>query len=266
MLADTLFHVPRATGLQLLQKRGERGAHELTSWRLRLDAGGAERFVAPGEETVVVLQQGSGVLQIDGTEWDVGRRSVFDERATALYLPPGRVLSARASAPLEAILISTPAPSGGEPLLVRPPDVQPKARGRFTYAREVHDLFINDPQVRRLLVGETYNPAGHWSSFPPHKHDGRDGEPMLEEVYHFRIDPPQGFAHQMLYSSDGESVTHVVRDGDAVLLPYGYHPVSAPPGYRVYYLWALAGAERRMALYEDPAHTWIHDAPEELVQ
>ena len=45
-----------------------------------------------------------------------------------------------------------------------------------------------------------------------------------------------------------------------MLLPYGYHPVSAPPGYRVYYLWALAGDERRLVPYEDPQHRWIHDA------
>ena len=81
------------------------------------------------------------------------------------------------------------------------------------------------------MVGETFNPPGHWSSFPPHKHDGKNGEPFLEEVYHFRVSPAHGFGHQMLYTDDGESVTHQVRDGDAVLLPYGYHPVSSPPGY-----------------------------------
>jgi 5-deoxy-glucuronate isomerase len=124
----------------------------------------------------------------------------------------------------------------------------------------VHDLFVTDPHAHRLMVGETFNPPGHWSSYPPHKHDGRDGEPKLEEIYYYRIDPPQGFGHQMLYTADGESVTHVVRDGDAVLLPYGYHPVAAPPGYKLYYLWAMAGAERKLALHEDPAHKWIHDA------
>ena len=58
MLTDTLFHVPRAPGLQLLQRRGEHGARELTSWRLCLDAGRSERYSVPDEETVVVLQQG----------------------------------------------------------------------------------------------------------------------------------------------------------------------------------------------------------------
>ena len=261
MLNETLFHVPRADGLQLLHRRGEHGARELTSWRLRLDAGGVEQFVAPDEETVVVLQEGRGRFSVDGRDWAVGRSNVFSECASALYLPPGQTLSVRADTRLEAILVSTPESSGGTAALVRPEDVVVRARGRGVYAREVHDELVTDPHARRLMVGETFNPPGHWSSFPPHKHDGRDGEPVLEEVYHYRLDPPQGFGHQMLYTSDGESVTHIVRDGDAVLLPYGYHPVSAPPGYRLYYLWAMAGAERRLALHEDPAHTWIHDAP-----
>ena len=137
--------------------------------------------------------------------------------------------------------------------------MHPLARGRANYSREVHNIFVDDGHVRRLMVGETFNPPGNWSSFPPHKHDGRDGEPTLEEVYYFRVDPPQGFGQQMLYTNDGECVTHAVKDGDAVLLPYGYHPVSAPPGYRLYYLWGMAGEQRKLALHEDPAHKWIHD-------
>jgi 5-deoxy-glucuronate isomerase len=259
MLNDTLFRVPRAEGLQLLQRRGEHGARELTSWRLRLAPGGRQDFAANGEETVVVLQEGRGTFSAAGHEWTVERSGVFTERATALYLPPGISLRVSAETRLEAVLVSTPAEPGGEPALVDPAAVRVQARGKGLYAREVHDILVTDPHARRLMVGETFNPPGHWSSFPPHKHDGRDGEPVLEEVYHYRVDPPQGFGHQMLYSADGETTTHAVRDGDAVLLPYGYHPVSAPPGYRLYYLWAMAGAQRRLALHEDPAHRWIHD-------
>jgi len=261
MLAETLFRVPRTEGLQLLQRRGERGARELTSWRVCLLPGKSERFVADGEETVFVLQQGSGTLTIDDQRWTVSRPGVFDARATALYIPPGKTVTITANEALEAVLVSTPAPAGGAPALAGPADVTVNSRGRGIYTREVHDIFVRDAHARRLMVGETFNPAGHWSSFPPHKHDGRNGEPWLEEVYHFRIDPAQGFGHQVLYTNDGESVTHQVRDGDAVLLPYGYHPVSSPPGYRLYYLWAMAGDERKLALYEDPAHAWIHDAP-----
>ena len=262
MLANTLFRVPRAEGLQVLQRRGEHGARELTSRRLRLAPGGTASFSSPNEETVVVLQEGSGTFAAGGRSWAVGRAGVFTERATALLLPPGVELAVTAETTLEAVLVSTPAPAGGEAVLLGPDAVQVNQRGRGNYAREVHDLFVRDPHGRRIMVGETFNPPGNWSSYPPHKHDGKDGEPTLEEVYHFRLDPPQGFGHQMLYTTDGEAVTHTVRDGDAVLLPYGYHPVSSPPGYRLYYLWAMAGQERRLALHEDPAHRWIHDAPD----
>jgi len=259
MLSETLLRTPRVDGRQELLRRGTHGAHELSISRLRVAAGRTEELVVPGEETIVVLQQGRGLFAAAGREWIVSRANVFDERATALYLPPDTALRVTASTPLEAVLVSAAAAHGGEPAIVGPGDVRVNPRGRGSYAREVHDLFVTDPHAHRLMVGETFNPPGHWSSYPPHKHDGRDGEPKLEEIYYYRIDPPQGFGHQMLYTADGESVTHVVRDGDAVLLPYGYHPVSAPPGYRLYYLWAIAGAERKLALHEDPAHRWIHE-------
>jgi 5-deoxy-glucuronate isomerase len=259
MLADTLFRVPRTEGLQLLHRRGEHGARELTSYRLRLSPGQTARYASPAEESVLVLQQGKGTLAADGKSWQVSRSGVFTERATALLLPPGTEVTVTAETTLEAVLVSAPSPAGGELVLVGPDAVQVNQRGRANYSREVHDIFVRDPHGRRLMVGETFNPPGNWSSYPPHKHDGRDGEPVLEEVYHFRLDPPQGFGHQMLYTNDGETVTHAVRDGDAVLLPYGYHPVAAPPGYKLYYLWAMAGEERKLALHEDPAHKWIHE-------
>ena len=262
MLTDTLYRVRRIDGLQNLQRRGEGGAKELTSSRLRLGAGATHRYQVAGEETILVLQEGRGTFKAAGSEWPLARRGVFEERASALYLPPGTPLIVTAQEPLEAIVFSTPSTDGGgHPAMIGPDDVRVNARGRETYAREVHDLFVSDSHARRLMVGETFNPPGHWSSFPPHKHDGRDGEPVLEEIYYYRLSPPQGFGHQMLYTADGECQTHTVKDGDAVLLPYGYHPVSSPPGYALYYLWAMAGAERRLALHEDPAHRWIHDEP-----
>jgi len=259
MLSETLVRTPRIDGLQPLLRRGTRGAHELSIARLRVAPGRTEEFIAPAEETVVVVQEGRGTVAANGREWTVSRADVFTERATAMYLPPNTTLRVTAATPLEAVLVSAATAAGGETALVGPDDVRVNARGRGSYAREVHDIFVTDPHARRLMVGETFNPPGHWSSYPPHKHDGRDGEPKLEEIYYYRIDPPQGFGHQMLYTAEGEAVTHIVRDGDAVLLPYGYHPVSAPPGYRLYYLWAIAGAQRKLALHEDPAHRWIHD-------
>jgi 5-deoxy-glucuronate isomerase len=243
-----------------LQRRGEGGARLLTTRRLVLDAGQSIRFLSPDEETIAVLQDGSGTFTVPGQSWPVSRGSVFTQPATALWLPPNVDLRVDASTRLEAVFVSTPAPDGGAPVLHGPQDIQVNRRGRDTYVREVHDIFVRDPHVRKLMVGETFNPPGMWSSYPPHKHDGRDGEPVLEEMYYYRVDPPQGFGHQMQYTADGESITHDVRDGDLVLIPYGYHPVSAAPGYRLYYLWAIAGAERKLAVYEDPAHRWVTQA------
>jgi 5-deoxy-glucuronate isomerase len=261
MLSETLFRRPRAAGIHIIQKRGEKGARELTTRRLVLDAGTSASFRLDDEETVVVLQEGKGTWSAGGGKWSVSRSNVFKERATALCLPPGTEATFSADTRMEAVLMSTPAPAGGDVAITTPAEVEGVARGRGNYTREVYNLFVTDSHARRLMVGETFNAPGNWSSYPPHKHDGRDGEPTLEEVYYFRVDPPQGFGHQMLYTADGESVTHAVRDGDAVLLPYGYHPVSAPPGYRLYYLWGMAGEQRKLALHEDPAHRWIHDAP-----
>lgn len=258
MLNETLYRIRRIEGLQQLQKRGEGGARELTSSRLRLSAGASHRYQIAGEETVLVLQEGKGTFATPDGTFTLARKNVFDERASAVYLPPGVTLTVTAETALEAILVSTPAPSGGHAAATLPDTVEVNARGKGNYSREVHNVFVTDAHAKRLMVGETFNPPGNWSSYPPHKHDGKDGEPVLEEVYYYRISPPQGFGQQLMYTNDGECTTHTIRDGDAVLLPYGYHPVSAPPGYKLYYLWAMAGVERRLALHEDPAHTWIH--------
>jgi 5-deoxy-glucuronate isomerase len=265
LLAHTLIRRPRTNGLALIERSGTpHGPRELSMWRLRLDAGGTATFSLDHEEMVVVLQEGRARLRAGDGTWTASRLGVFAERATAVYVPPGLTFSAEAETPLEAVVVSAPAAAGGEAACIGPSEVEVHARGQSNYAREVHDIFVRDPFVRRLMVGETFNPPGHWSSFPPHKHDGRDGEPSLEEMYYFRIQPPQGWGQQMLYTADGESVAHIVRDGDAVVLPYGYHPVCSPPGYYLYYLWALVGAERRLALFEDPDHRWIHhgDTPQ----
>jgi 5-deoxy-glucuronate isomerase len=118
---------------------------------------------------------------------------------------------------------------------------------------------MGDEEADSLLVCEVRTPGGHWSSYPPHKHD-RDalpGESFLEETYYHRISPPQGFALQRVYTGDGSlDETLVVRDGDTVLVPRGYHTVSAPPGYDLYYLNVMAGPVREWAVANDPDHEW----------
>ena len=197
MLADTLIRTPRTPGLSVIQPAGAHGARELAGWRIHLAPGQSVTHSRPGEEMVVVLQEGRGRFLAAGTTFAVSRLSVFTERASALYLPPGVAVTIEADTPLEAIAIATPVagsqtPGADQPVLIGPDQIEPLPRGRGTYARHVHNLFVTDSHARRLMVGETFNAPGHWSSFPPHKHDGRNGEPKLEEVYHFRVDPPRG--------------------------------------------------------------------------
>ena len=269
--SETLFRAATGFGLHAVQKRGENGAQELSSWRLHLESGESHTFQMNGEETVVILQGGRGTWSVGKETWDVSRTGVFTEPATALYLPPGETLTCRAEREMEVVLISTPVPDSSgaarTPALVRPQDIEVLQRGTGPFEREIHNIFLKDNCFERLLVGETFNPPGKWSSYPPHKHDGRDGEPYLEEVYHYRIDPPQGFGLQVLYTldgeeTDGEETIHRVGDRDAVLLPYGFHPVAAAPGYRLCYLWVLSGEQRELALFEDPDHVWTHEFPE----
>ena len=257
-LAGALVRMPRSEGLHTLQRRGEGGARELTTHRMTLAPGSASNFAIADEETVVVLLEGRGRFAVGERSWNVERRDVFADRATALLLPPGMTLAVRAETPLEAVLISTPAPAGGEPVLCTPDSVTVTERGTDLYKREVRTLFTSDPYARRLMVGETVNAPGHWSSYPPHKHDGKDNEPRLEEMYYYRVHPPGGFGLHISYTASGEAATHQVRDGDLVLIPYGYHSVSAPPRHDLYYLWAIAGDERKLAVYEDPSHRWVH--------
>src|SRR5213596_1666092 len=145
LLADTLYRVPREPGLRLLHRRGPGHAQWLTSRRLILQPGERAAFRSADEETVVVLQEGSGVFEASERRDDVSRGNVFADRATALYLPPAVDLAVTATTRLEAILVSTPAASGRTgPALVGPNDVRVNARGRGDYAREVHDIFVDD--------------------------------------------------------------------------------------------------------------------------
>ena len=223
-----------------------------------LEAGASARVYTPdGTEAALVLL--SGDVELDGER--ACRADVFDARATAVYLPPGTAVDVTARTRAELALAASVggelhAPAGAAPRIVRPDDVTVHPRGRPGWQRDVHDIVDDAVPAQRLLVGETFNAAGQWSSFPPHKHDGGNGEPALEEVYYYRFDPRDGFGFQGLYG-DGTDQAVLLRHGATVGIPRGYHPVCAAPGYRLYYLWALVGQPRQLAMYEDPAHRWL---------
>ncbi|HEY7105282.1 MAG TPA: 5-deoxy-glucuronate isomerase [Acidimicrobiia bacterium] len=228
--------------------------------RCVLEAGHREVLRAPaGDECVVVLVRGAATWNGD----EVSRPSPFAGRAYAAYLAGDAALDVRATARTE-LLVATSRFGDVDavrtaPVVVDPSMVSVQTRGRAEWEREVHDVVVDQVPARHLMVGETFNIAGGWSSFPPHKHDGADGEPELEEAYTFSFDPPEGFGFQAVEQA-GDPAAFVVRDGDTVGIPRGYHPVCAAPGYRLSYCWVLSGPVRRLEMVEDPRYTWLHDA------
>jgi len=135
--------------------------------------------------------------------------------------------------------------------------------GRQNWRREVRYFLTPERQADRLIVGETVVPPGNWASSPPHRHERDDPphESVLEEIYLFKFRPAQGFGVQCVYSDDRELEEAILlRDGDAVAIPGGYHPVVAAPGYAMHYLAILAGDQRVMLPRDDPAHAWLKDA------
>lgn len=196
-----------------------------------------------------------------------GRPNVFQGKPTLVYIPKGARVSLFAESPaFEAVLVSAPARNVYPPALIYPEETQTRLIGRDNWQRTVVTGVGDNVQADRLIVGETINPPGNWSSAPPHKHDRMgNGEVPMEEIYLYKLNPAQGFALQRVYTApddpDPFDVTYAVRDGDLVVLPRGYHPVVAAPGYQLFYLWALAGEERRYGAWsDDPEHAWIKGA------
>lgn len=217
------------------------------------------------QESVLVILGGKCSVAVEGmASWnDLGeRKNVFGGRATSVYVPPGSSYRISTDGFAEVAIFRAPAQPGGEAYLVRPQEVRTVVRGRNNWRREVHDIIDESRPAAKLIVGETFNDPGAWSSYPPHKHDVEDPprEGRLEEIYHYRTQPETGFGMQRLYSpARSFDETFTVQDGDSFLVPFGYHPVVAAAGYRLYYLWALAGDSRALHPREDPAHSWISE-------
>jgi 5-deoxy-glucuronate isomerase len=211
-------------------------------------------------ELCLVVVQGTCTVRSEYGEWRElgGRETPFSGRPDAAYLPPGTAFEVEGTG--EIALCTAPAREGAEPRVLRGEETEVETRGFGAQERTVTPILMGDREADSLLVCEVLTPPGHWSSYPPHKHD-RDALPeesLLEETYYHRIDPPSGFALQRVYTGDGNlDETLAVHDRDIVLVPRGYHTVSAPPGYAVYYLNVMAGPERKWAIANDPDHEWM---------
>lgn len=243
---------------------------ESAGWRYvgfaayRLKAGERLELPASEREQCVVLLRGNVSLDAGTVAWrEIGTRdSVFEDASPyAAYLPPGHALVVTAHRDAEIAVASAPATSAGRaPRLITPNRMTRSVRGQGSNTRYICDVLPQSEPADSLLVVEVLTPAGHSSSYPPHKHD-QDAIPVesvLEETYYHRLNPSQGFAFQRVYTDDRSlDESMAVEDHDVVMVPHGYHPVVMPHGYSGYYLNVMAGPRREWHFKNDPSHEWM---------
>jgi 5-deoxy-glucuronate isomerase len=233
----------------------------------RLAAGAAAAGGEADREVCLVMISGKASVIAGGV--DLGtigdRASPFAGKPWSAYVPAGTDWRLAAESDAEVAVCSAPATGAKAPRVIPPDDIETETRGAGTNRRHVVNILPEtDPTAESLLVVEVVTPSGHWSSYPPHKHD-RDALPAesaLEETYYHRIAPAQGFAFQRIYNDDRSlDETIAVSDGDVTLVPRGYHPCAAAHGYDLYYLNVMAGPRRIWRFQNDPAHEWILKPP-----
>ena len=198
------------------------------------------------------------------------RRNAFDGLPTAVYLPPGSSYRVKVvEGPVEIAVFSAAAHEfKAEPALVSPEDVVKTSIGKGNWSSDVCVCIGDNVPAAKLILGETVNPPGNWSGSPPHKHDAfiPPSEAVLEEILYFQTNPGQGYGIIRLYTQPNDPApmneVYLVENGDTVVIPRGYHPVAAAPGYALHYTWALAGEVRKYGAWaHDPRHAWLNEKP-----
>ncbi len=190
-----------------------------------------------GAETTLICLHGSGVVRVDGHEFEVGR---FD----GVYVPRGAGFTVATDGALDLVEASAPVSKSHEPAHVRFDSVRNDANltlhvGAEPYARDIHKILCENVRGQRLLAGVTMSKPGNWTSWPPHEHAA-----TREETYVFFDMPLPAFATQYLYDSlQSPQFGYNVFDNDAVAIAKGYHPNVAAPGYCVNFCWALCALE-----------------------
>ena len=256
-------HTPMADGSVLEVTPESAGWQHVGFQVVKLQPGQRHEGGIEGREACLVILSGTaniraGALSVDAVG---NRQSVFEDAPpAAVYVPAGTSYRIEAVTTVELAIGTAPGSETGEPRLIDSSRMSLEVRGQGTNQRFVRNILPETEPAESLLVVEVITPGGHWSSYPPHKHDtATEGEETaLEETYYHRLNPPQGFAIQRVYTDDrsiDETIT--VEDGDVVMVPRGYHPVGAPHGYDVYYLNVLAGPRRNWIFRNDPTHDWI---------
>lgn len=252
-------------GLSEIVTPGDAGLKQIYFAMLCLRAGESHEVAAEDKETALVVLSGTCTVRGEGFVFDgIGqRKDVFSGKPATVYLPAENGYTVEATTDVEVAVCQAASDRSGMPQVIRPEDVKEVTIGRDNWTRTAYLVVGDDVPAHFLFIGEALVPPGNWASFPPHRHDedALPDEVDMEEIYFFRFDRPGGFGIQKIYTDDrsiDETITF--EENDTLLIPEGYHPVVAAPGYSMYYLWIMAGAERKFISRQDPKHRWVAEA------
>lgn len=229
----------------------------------KLARGRSAKGTEARRETCIVMATGRARVTVDGKDLGVigERMNVFEGKPWSVYVPPKVKWQVTAETDCVFSVCTAPAKTGTPAFVINPAALAIETRGKGSNTRYVCNILPEgDKRAESLLVVEVITPNGATSSYPSHKHDKNNlpHESLLEETYYHRINPPQGFAFQRVYTDDRKlDEAMAVEDGDVVLVPKGYHPCATIHGYDLYYLNVMAGPVRTWKFHNAKEHEWL---------
>lgn len=221
---------------------GNGAVRHLHYGRIVLDAEDAPVAFETGErETGLLCLGGAALVEVDGQEFRLTRYdAVYVPRDAGVQVTPGAEGCdlAEIAAPIEG---KYPVQFVSFAEVRANPALHFQAGGAST-SRDLNIVIGKNVEAGRILAGVTFTDPGNWASWPPHEHGA-----MLEEAYVYIDMPAPGWGIQLVYNDpqDPELVV-VVREGDCVVMPQGYHPNVAAPGTRLGFLWIMAAHREGM--------------------
>lgn len=202
--------------------------------RIRLDAAETFAFETGTHETGLILLNGTATVATGGETFSMNR---YD----ALYVPRDSKIEFTTENGCDFAEISA-AVENKYPLQfvsfqeIRKDPALHFIAGKPPTERDLNILLGKNIQAGRIMAGVTFSTEGNWTSWPPHEH-----AEMLEEAYLYIDMPAPSWGIQMVYTNPQEpELVEVVREGDVVVMPRGFHPNAAAPGGSINFLWMMA--------------------------
>jgi len=203
--------------------------------RIRLDASTPRVSFATGDrETGLICLSGRAKIKAAGQEFALGQ---YD----AVYIPRDSSVEVLCDGSADLAEFSSDVSGKYRLQVVRYAETSQDPGLKFSAggpgsSRQLNMLIAKNVEAGRLVAGFTHSDPGNWTSWPPHEH-----AKMLEELYVYFDMPEPAYGIQLVYNdTEYPELVTVVRDGDAVLMPSGYHPNVSVPGHRIAFLWAMA--------------------------